>query len=549
MKHQKIKLVITYLLTAGLLAGVIGLSAFFAAGFGIGAARSLVPGEQLIDKNDLPPESGSKTYTSGSDNYNLELTFDSTSISPLPGSSISGHLRLLKNGRPMETIPAELSDPKTRPTAPFYLSHDNEGPLVVLDLDKLGQNLYAGQVVIDDNKPDRAGEFGGAGSRLTWKPVTAYSTNLVDLNARLVSEQLKTVATSSGNTGPTIRRATFRFNEARVDFTYYHDGIRLLPYLPFKFMTGGSTLEVEQPIWFSDQIGHGVKTPHIKTQQTSTDTYYQISASPSRVASGSSQTIKLTIEAKDKDTKQPHTNIYQRVKITAVPLQRVFVPDRVTASEDFKQRFGQPTNRFQGKVEIATAGSFILNSDLARLHGIDLINTPDDAGWVEADLINGKAEVEFSYTGATGVLPYIAFIVQPANFFIPYPGWERLESSGNGLEHKVKPENEVPAMSNRESASLTYPDVEQAVQARCDTPSHPGLRCDTHYLYDGKWMTSDDFYQLVNTTFTVVEVPIGGLSNILSAQLAIWVWFLLMHASQLIIGGTLILISRRRRLI
>ncbi|MFH0905595.1 MAG: hypothetical protein V1826_02635 [bacterium] len=585
MKNKKLKI---WLLTLG---AILAVGLVLAGYFGYQAWRSAHPrlhqysGESLIDWKTIPPQDDTRSYQIGSDIYQLQIKFAQPTLSPIPGSQIKGEIILLKNGRAVSQAPTDLQG--DNPIKGFGQSAQLTTDLstIRINLTKLNNYIATGsstQVLV------------GKTLVPAWEsdPTThPYFYEEVKFGAKPLDPMLLQAQFYSPqaleDSGPlrAPRYGTLDLSKGKIEFEYIFDGKRTLPYLEFEVGSLNDALLTRKTLVFSDQVGKRVAAPALATQQRG-DIYYSVGWSTVSIAPDKPAAVDIKISARNSGNGSINTNPRQRVRLGVLPIGKYFQLDKLSSTPGGRKTMTRVSDTLQlkGTIQIQRAGEFVEDDQLryhygaginpiippaAKRTGGDLSNNYQpilvddlhlaDLLWIELDLIDGEGLAQFTYSGKPGMLPYLAAVVQPVDYFAGYPGWEtgaapyrgafsglaaNWETWGRGVRQDIETSGEIKPYY-RESAQITYPTLDEGV-IPCGpvdlVATEPSATCVR--LYGDAWITQDDFTEFQRSVYTISTLPISGAPGLARVN-----WLLWFGVMQVVIGlgGALVIICNQRR--
>ncbi|RLC37707.1 hypothetical protein DRH29_01300 [candidate division Kazan bacterium] len=462
--------------------------------------------------------------------YSLRVAFDEPSISPLPGSIISGRVVLLQNGEPSKSIPADLWPDNVREQFTPQLDIKVGGVRNVY--------YYRGEY-----------EYGRESSQHR----LAVSESAL-LKTQIFSPQATNQWDYPINGDKFL--ATLDFSSGDAQFSYVYGGGAVGNKLTFDFTARffDTNVLASEVLPFGSGIDDIIRSQDLN-RQVKGNFYYDVSFDTISVNKDRQRHVKITITAKETHNNQIYDNPYQRVRVVLRPIRVEYDPN----ARDFiaKTTFYYP-GQFRGtklfvneKANWAKTAVYHSSYKL-RDYPQNVRSEPYENNFnaVELDLVNGKGEVWFTYEGQQGFVPYVSFRVSPTDY----------------------------TRGNRQYASNST-----SYRTKLEIPRRPP---DFVMLY-GTWMKDDS---LAERVFTIASLPIANpaanyvppslgspveviLEDIENNSLkqnydavqpqtpttdgdelplakhnrqAIW-WLIGFHISVVLLGGALIFILKRKR--
>lgn len=343
------------------------------------------PGESLLDLASYPPVNESNKVLFEDHTYELTLSFDKPYMSPTPGSTITGTVQWLEDGKPLMKRPAWAAK-KPNQAFPVAVPH-NDGEVI---------NPYRRGLTSQSNKSGIEAADGAevlyvrllpvsmqpiTGGTLTVDGKTQQSDKNSDTQVMNLRRQpgLYSQAYSDSNlsgssgTGEVARTAPafLEFVDGKASFTYQFDGSRVLPFVQFRIDSNWirddrDVLAVSRAVFFEDQVGR-VSARAIKTEDKSS-IYYEVESSQKNLREGQSDSVNFKIEAKDSVTNRTWDEESQRVRVSVRPATNIFQLTRVEKGQnsvsptsenpmmEYLQLLSYP--KFTGKTEATTYGRF-----------------------------------------------------------------------------------------------------------------------------------------------------------------------------------------------
>lgn len=418
--------------------------------------------------------------------YSLRVSFDQPYINPRFGSKTVGTLELLEDGQPVTEPPK-----------------DDQGKLILPEL-SVAVSLYGASI----NLPTEFVPIGKSYNSGALVPTYDHHILLPVTNI-YAPEGVRDHYNQGDGIDLSDGKATFEFN-------YF--GMRHSPYLQITFHAGYATpFSLSKTLCFADQVSSNIpKVIDNLRQQTKTEFYYSVSATPAQLNDNKTTRVKLEITARDAKTNKVDTNPFQRVEINAVPLSQttdqpisgtintLLTEPRSTYQARGKFVFADPNDPEIEKYVILQTAK---NTDTYTRASYGSPST------IFTDLVNGKATVYYDFSGVNDSLDTpLTFVVQPANFELKTVVW--------GVD-----KSPLNSASNRSKQNLTLPEkptqfIGEIANPRLDTPDLP-TSSEPDFLYR-TWQT-DAIRELV---YTVYPIPVGeSTGNWWSkaiARLAIW---------------------------
>jgi hypothetical protein len=542
-------------------------------------------GENLIQADQVPPTEVVAEQELGGKKLTLEITTDKDRIGVMPGSKIKFTVRLLVDGAPLRDM-EQLSEIFSGQGRSVQMSAERIPKVLKINARRLDQNLNINfssstdddqSLWFDDGtSKNRArdillGNYCEATAQPYWSPIVVAKKPQAEITNQLISEQLTSYSKDEGV-------ALFDFSKAAVDFEFVYGGVRILPFIEIAagLTTVGSSQKV---VFFEDQFtsrASRVQPATVSEQEPVVE--YQVDFDRGALTPGVPTELKLTVSAHNPKNGQVFTSPWQRVRITAVPLYKI---PNVTSLGSYGSS-GRPNNyqnpyfddntpfnpmvlpsRIQSGLTVEMPGTFNLNEEEKSRYGVNLSMSDyqDSAGGygggslaqscvspsaIELDLIEGVAEIPFSYNGNIGPSGQLVFVIQPANYFIPYGvkdtyyGWaegqpvdfsEYFARRLGAEEYKARKEELI---TYREKNNIQYPVdrlPENAFESAWASLGYPFIAMPNlpANLYGGTWFKYDDFANYRSQTYTVVGINIGSGIDLVTPQLGFWWWILIGH--------------------
>ena len=238
----------------------------------------------------------------------------------------------------------------------------------------------------------------------------------------------------------------------------------------------------------------------------------------------------------------------QRIRLVVMPISAAFLPQGASTN---RSGTSAQSPAITGTIQINTAGKFIITDDVKFKYD-GSYNEQNDPTAIYLDLIDGKATIDFEYSGHIGPLPYLAITAQPADFFRwdpmpPAPDQVRDCTASDPCPAVMSgPRSTVPY--HRDAAGITYPPYPESKPTSDSFSSYPyapyRLEGTEYFLYRDKWHTRDEFTDFVINTTAIKLLPIGAGAGS-SIQWAWW-WFMSLQIVQLIIWIIRWIIEKRK---
>ena len=520
-------------------------------------------GEQIVVTDQAFAPSSDTEFEYEGHRYRLDIKIDQPNISPLAGSFITGKIQLLKDGSPTSEVPQ------------FMISRRSEAginkdiPAVIVDMKILNQQM---QVVANTNSPrimidDTPLDLGGH-NMVSWNRLTkGIGSTKDDGKPNPFSPYLYTPWDAVFSSPQALDYGgVIDLSGGQATFKYQHNGIRVSSYLELSMSLG----EIKSSKRVNFQDDDKVTVPQPTNKPKTSDIYYEVITS--KAVTNKPQNLSIEVVSHNRNG-SINTSPLQRVRLAVMPIAISFLPQNTTSRSGIT-----------GTIKIDTAGKFIETDESKYKYGTNLerwgerrttnVNgeRSDDLSAIYIDLVDGKATIDFEYRGKTGPLPYLAIVVQPADFFVNYTAWNtnppakpdfKIHTWDNLIKECESNNTCSPSDAgerayvnnppyHRETAEITYPpypnqtDNSNPYSSMADfniyNLSNPSTN--QYFLYLDEWHTREEFTDFVIHTTAFKLLPISSANS--SIQWAWW-WFMSLSIVQLLTWSIKILILKRKQ--
>lgn len=543
-----------------------------------------LPGENLIPLDQISPRQIVGETEINGHKISLGIQADHKSIDITPRSKVRLTVRLLEDGQPVK--PSQIEDPSRRATG---LTNFQKNPQLSINLTKLDghiglppPNLTITQPGLLEKTNLKYGTYCPSGAQPYWAPLYVGTAPTGEIRNQLVGEDyLNKRGAYDEISTITSSYAVFDFADGDIEFEYIYGGVRTMPFVEFAVGITGfeGRLQSQLSLPFSDQVGKRA-VPQVNEQGDGTIAY-DVDFSKSALTPNQEDKITLAIQATNKG--RAYTSPYQRVRITALPISKEARVERLSSKQNqaSDEQYSPllPDDDFrQVNVDVQMPGEFVIddkiNYELAGLLYTGPYTTKDECrtpATVEIDLINGKANVDYLFKGETGTNRQISFLVQPVNYFVPYPEWPlgaqiNLDDAFRNERYDwIEKRRTTPTY--REEQDLRYPLDKLPFEIEGSRPEcvggagikGGGCALPTIALYGDTWMPEGniDFKteldsrlwgenvitigEFAQTNYTIASLPIGAQGGF-----NFWLWVLIAHILKTVILSIRLIMLKRK---
>ncbi|MFH0905351.1 MAG: hypothetical protein V1826_01365, partial [bacterium] len=373
------------------------------------------------------------------------------------------------------------------------------------------------------------------GPTLRYAPIKQHKTP--DLSSYIYSPQATQVLDAKDNAVATY----LDLSEGQAVFELVYRSGRYAPYLELEAFTDlAQTIYTRKIVPFQDQLGDQVDISDSAWQQGKIK--YQTSFSAEKLTPDQDQLITVDITAQDAATGLVHDANYQRVRVWAYPLA-------------YYAQYQQPpfrpfviTSLRKGILE--APGEFVIPNMGTGNESQQILYK--GAKYIETDLIDGGASVQFKYNGKYRLNNQLVFIVQPANYYYAYT-FDQLGMSAfeqDSVNPYIHREYNTTEISSRALASL--PDQPDLPKLLKEADLLGDWKSKYNFLYE-QWMDSDAISSGVYTVSILpIDVPTAGTGRTFAGfsvnhRYSTW-WIISLATTLLVLSGVWLIWLRRRKM-